>query len=187
MYASERAITIANGFGPRKNVEAALRAVDILSRQDLPRRLTLIGQDMERGGAAKRFADSEGLIGDVDYQGRLQYEQAMDEVAASTLLLHTAREESFGMTILEAMVLGTPVVAGARSGNAGSLLGDGRYGVACDVDDPLAVAAAVHAVVTETDASTQLAERARARALREFSSDIVASQYEAVYADAVGH
>jgi glycosyltransferase involved in cell wall biosynthesis len=86
------------------------------------------------------------------------------------------------MAVLEAMALGTPVVGGVRSGNVPDLLGGGRYGVLCDVEDPSDMAAAIAGILQEPEAARALAARARRRAAA-FTPDVVIPGYVQAYRD----
>ena len=72
----------------------------------------------------------------------------MEYIAAADAVLHPAREEAFGMVVLEAMASGTPVVGGWSSGNVPCLLGGG-CGLMCDVTRDVDVAAALAALLAD--------------------------------------
>jgi glycosyltransferase involved in cell wall biosynthesis len=179
-------LTVVNGRGRGKNIKSALRAARIWSLEEPGARLFVIGEDMQPDGPVAAWAQTNGLGQSAVFLGPLPHAETMRRMRGSSMLLHTSRQEGFGMTIVEAMVLGTPVVAGGSSGNVGALLGDGAYGVACDIEDPADVAAAVLSVLREPLAVAACARRAQARALRLFSADTVARRYVAAYHDVLG-
>jgi L-malate glycosyltransferase len=175
--------SVVNGFGRRKNVPAALRGFSVVRRQIPTAELHLIGEGMGPAGPARAYAQSAGLTAGVRFMGRLPYLETMREIAAAAVLLHPALEESFGMTVLEAMVLGTPVVAGRDSGNIPSLLDQGRAGILCDVRAPRRIAEAVLLATRESEQRQSLIRRAREVARERFSEEVAVSAYLQYYQD----
>lgn len=97
-------------------------------------------------------------------------------LALCDLLVVTAIEEPFGRTLIEAMMLGTPVVAAASGGNIEAI----RHletGVLVDPDNPSAFATAILAMIDEPLAAARIAAAAREEALDRFS---VASHVDAI-------
>lgn len=174
-------VTVSNGFHGWKNVAVGLETFHSLKRQGLASEYRLIGDDMGPGEAAERFAVEHGLAEGVSFVGSLPYRQAVEEISTAAVLLHPALEESFGMTILEAMAAGTPVVAGQRSGNVSELLGNGECGYLCDVRDSKDVERALVAALTDEAETERRCQRARQRYLAYYSEDRVIEQLEAYY------
>ncbi len=175
--------SVVNGFGRRKNVSGALQGF-ALTRRELPEaQLRLIGDGMGEGGPAWAFAVAAGLTAGVSFLGRLPYLETVTEIAAATLLLHPALEESFCMTGLEAMVLGTPVVGGRDSGNVPFLLDHGRAGFLCDVRSPHAISEALVRAASDPERREAIRRNARTFARERFSEDTVVSAYLRYYQD----
>jgi glycosyltransferase involved in cell wall biosynthesis len=86
---------------------------------------------------------------------------------ASEVMVVTAVDEPYGRTIIEAMLLGTPVVASASGGNVEAIR-DLETGVLVPADDPRAFARAVIALLDEPVAAAAIASAARADALRRY-------------------
>jgi len=81
--------------------------------------------------------------------------------AAAAALVHPSLYEGFGLTPLEAMSIGTPVVA-ARSPGLTEVCG--RAAVYADPHDPEAFAIAMTQIAADSTLREELAERGRARA-----------------------
>jgi glycosyltransferase involved in cell wall biosynthesis len=89
---------------------------------------------------------------------------------ASEVMVVTAVDEPYGRTIIEAMLLGTPVVAAASGGNVEAI----RHletGVLVPADQPGAFAEAVIALLDEPAAAAAIAAAARTDALRRYGID----------------
>lgn len=148
---ADRIVTVSNGFAGHKNVQRALEAFQRARRQGLCAEFRLIGHQMGPGEEAEQYAHAHGLADGLKFVGPVSYEKALAEIANAKLLLHPALEESFGMTILEAMRAGTPVVAGRKSGNVPYLLDFGRCGYLCDVTDARDIEVTLIEALTKAD------------------------------------
>jgi glycosyltransferase involved in cell wall biosynthesis len=85
--------------------------------------------------------------------------------AGAAALVHPAVHEGFGLTLLEAMRAGTPVLAGRADGVVEVCADAARY---FDPRDPRALARALTELANDTAARADLARRGRERA-RAFS------------------
>lgn len=155
-------VTVSNGFSGRKNVGAAIEAFALSGASDRGWEYELIGQGLEPGGLANRWAASHGLESGLRFRGPLPYMETLSTICSSALMLHPALEESFGMTVLEAMVLGTPVIGGESAGNVPHLLAGGA-GVLCDVRSPQAIAAGLELLIGDHEMAAHVASLARIR------------------------
>jgi len=84
------------------------------------------------------------LLGHVD--DPVPYQAALD------VSVNASAHESFGLSVLESMTLGTPVVA-TRTAGSTFLLDDGAAGWLCEPLDTPALAAAISAAVADLDAA----------------------------------
>ncbi|MEA5448612.1 glycosyltransferase family 1 protein [Leptolyngbya sp. CCNP1308] len=123
---------------PRKNVITALQAVALLHQRGLPVHFLKAGADFTP--AQKEFIDSKNLSDWVSYVGKPSKDQLVDLYNAADLLIAPSLYEGFGITVLEAMACGTPVV----TSNATALPEVvGTAGLMAPPDDVEAMATAV--------------------------------------------
>jgi L-malate glycosyltransferase len=99
-------------------------------------------------------------------------------VEAADAGLYTSEYESFGLSILETMFYGKPVVA-FRAGGIPEVIGD-----SCPLypfGDVTAAAAGLDMLIESPDLARELGERSRSRALEHFSANRILPRYEALY------
>jgi glycosyltransferase involved in cell wall biosynthesis len=168
---SKKIIAICNGFGKRKNVKNALKAFGLFRQTHKDYKLVLIGTDMQEGGPAYHYAIKHDIQANVEFLGYLQFDRVLEELTHSDILLHPALEESFGNTILEAMVVGTNVVGGQHSGNVPYLLDHGNVGVLCDVTSPTSISRALASLADKPDFSQDLRIKGHEFAIKHYSKD----------------
>lgn len=91
--------------------------------------------------------------------------------------------EGLPMALLEAMVAGKAIVASAIAGIPEAVV-DGREGVLVPPGEVGALARALRLVLSDPALSSALAESAATRARKEFTVQVMADRYEALYANA---
>jgi glycosyltransferase involved in cell wall biosynthesis len=178
-------LSVSNGFSRFKNIGTALKAFSIIRKRKPDIEYHLIGDNMEVGGLAYEYAVRNRVTDGVQFLGRLEFEEVTRKIRQALVLLHPSREESFGSILLEAMVLGTPVVGGHSSGNVPYLLDNGRAGVLSDVNSAQETAKAVLTVLEDVELARSLVERAKRFAEKNFSEDVILQAYTTYYHDIV--
>jgi glycosyltransferase involved in cell wall biosynthesis len=99
-------------------------------------------------------------------------------LAAADAGLYTSEYESFGLSVLETVLYGKPVVA-FRVGGIPEVVGD-SYPLS-PFGEVTAAAAALDAFIESPNLAREVAERSRKRAIEKFSADRVVPQYETLY------
>ncbi len=176
-------LMVCNGWGPRKNGEAGLRAYALLHRRLPAVDLHLFGRGTEEGGPAWHAWHHQGAPGHVVFHGVVAHDEVMAAMAAGSLMLHPALEESFGAVLAEAMSVGLPMVAGRDSGAVAWVVGEA--GTLVDVTRPEAMADAMLALLLDPATARVGAERGRERVRDMFSPAAVAALYEREYESAI--
>ena len=105
-------------------------------------------------------------------------------LAGCDVLLVPAVDEPFGRTLIEAMLVGTPVVAAASGGNV-EAIDDRRTGLLAAADDPDALGHALLSVLRDPDLAQSIRSNAKDHALTHFGIDVHVRGVEAIY-DRIG-
>lgn len=166
-------VSISMGFTKRKGVPTSLEAFAILRKKFPDLQYHLIGVGMEPGGEAHQYAIDRNLTDGVNFLGPLPFDELLRQVAQAKVLVHASVEESFGMAVLEAMVVGTPVVGGKKSGFIPHLLNKGKAGILCDITNPGSIASAAEYLLTDEAFARKITEKAAVFAKRNFSEEVV--------------
>jgi N-acetyl-alpha-D-glucosaminyl L-malate synthase BshA len=170
-----------SNFRPVKNVVDVVR-VFARVRAELPSVLVMVGDGPDRV-KAEHEARALGVDRDVQFLGKIDAVAPL--LARADLFLLPSKSESFGLSALEALASGVPVV-GSRAGGLPEVIDEGRTGVLCPVGDVDAMAAASLRIVRDRAVWRSMSEAAAADARERFSQDAVVTWYEALYARAVG-
>ena len=116
--ATEPLFVFTGRLSPEKGVDVLLHALALLRDQGVGARLRVVG-DGPAQAALETLARSLELGTLVDFVGRVPREQVERELAdAWALIAPSSWAEPLGLTALEAIVLGVPVVASATGGFA---------------------------------------------------------------------
>lgn len=181
IQSSNYLMSVSNGFGRRKNISNALQAFALLRRTNPELKYYLVGDGMEEGGPADQYATKKGLQTGVCFLGNRTHREVIEFLGTAKMLVHPSREESFGMSVLESMVLGTPVLGGKKSGNIPFLLDHGNCGFLCDVESPSNIAMTISEVLSDLQKAKSLAGNAKLFVKNKFSEDVVVRQYIEYY------
>jgi N-acetyl-alpha-D-glucosaminyl L-malate synthase BshA len=168
------------------NMRAVKRVRDVVGifarvEKEVPSVLVMVGDGPERIDAEQE-ARQLGVQDRVFFLGKL--EAVAPLLASADLFLLPSQSESFGLSALEALATGVPVI-GTRVGGLPEVVRDGETGALCSVGDVDGMSRAAVALLRDEArwqaASTLAAADARAR----FSLDQIVGQYEAFYEDAL--
>jgi N-acetyl-alpha-D-glucosaminyl L-malate synthase BshA len=160
---------------PTKRIDLLLRVIAAAAHRERIRLLILAGSS---------FAPFEMLVAELDLRARVIVKEdaavVEDFLPAADAGLYTSENESFGLSILETMFFGKPVVA-FRIGGIPEVVGDAGY--LHEFGDVAAMAAALDALVDSPETARQVGERGRERARMHFTADAIVPRYEALYRD----
>jgi glycosyltransferase involved in cell wall biosynthesis len=171
---------------PRKRPLLFVDAIAALRRQapELPVIGLLFGEPLENADAEVRErALAAGIADDIRLMGfRYPGERWL---SACDLLMVPAVDEPFGRTLIEAMMLGTPVVATASGGNI-EAIEQGVTGLLVPPEDAEALAQGCHAMLTDP-AMAGIAATARDEARRVYRAEAHAEAVMQIYDELLAH
>ena len=101
-------------------------------------------------------------------------------IRAVDILLVPAVREPFGRTLIEAMFLGTPVVATNHGGNS-EAIEDGLNGFLVQADQPDTFVDPVYRLLTDEACRKKIVETARAQALASYGLERHVSKLNGIY------
>ncbi len=140
-------------------------------------RLVLIGDGPDCPAARER-ATRLGIGERVEFLG--ERDDLPARLAAADVFCLASATESFGLSALEAMSSGTPVVA-TRVGGVPEVVDDGRSGLLCEVDDLDGYADRLRSLLLDTARASEMGAVARRTAEERFDRRRVVGGYEDLY------
>ena len=163
---------------PTKRIDLLLRIIAAAKHRDRIRLLVLAGAP---------FAPFEPLVEELGLRPNLivkEHAAAVEEfLPASDAGVYTSEIESFGLSILETMFFGKPVLA-FRIGGIPEVTGDAAPLI--EFGDILAMASSLDDLIAEPETAKQIGERGRKRAEEFFTAGKIVPQYEALYRRVLG-
>ena len=165
-----------SNFRPVKRVRDVVRIFAHVARA-MPSVLVMVGDGPERVTAEKEtellgVADQTMFLGRIDAIAPL--------LAGADLFLLPTERESFGLSALEALACGVPVI-GARAGGLPEVVRDGVTGSLHDVGDVEGMSAAAVEILSSPDKWHAMSEAAAADARARFAQEDIVTRYEDFY------
>ncbi|MGH2378387.1 MAG: glycosyltransferase family 4 protein [Candidatus Limnocylindria bacterium] len=174
----ERYVLYVGQFDPRKNMEGLLGAFARAAEGDRDLRLVIAGDlGKLRSHLDTALRRTRAPVERVVVTGFVSDATLAALYSGAECLVHAALLEGFGLTPLEALAAGTPVV-GYRTGAVEEVVGDA--GLLVDPGDPGALGEALASLLGSDTLAADLRDRAASRAAL-FSWDRAADETLAVY------
>ena len=177
---------------PRKGVDNVIRAVAKLKSLGTHCKLLIVGGDSQCAdamitpeiGRLQSIARDEGVEDQVIFAGNKSREQLKYFYSAADLFITTPWYEPFGITPLESMACGTPVI-GSDVGGIKYTVVHGKTGLLVQPNDPKELALSVNHVFNNPDWLESMRRHSISRVNALFTwrnvSQMLAEAYEAVW------
>jgi len=172
----ERIVMHISNFRPVKRIEDVI-SIFALIRAEVPSKLLMVG-DGPLMSTAIRAAKEKGISSDILFLGKQSDVAGILSVADIFLL--PSDKESFGLSALEAMSCGVPVI-GARAGGLPEVVEHGRTGWLEPVGDVEAMAERAKTLLTDDQLRLEMGQNARKTTVEKFNQDKVITTYEEFY------
>jgi len=165
-----------SNFRPVKRVKDVVQVFARVAAQ-LPSVLVMVGDGPDRV-MAEAEARELGVQDKVFFLGKIDTVAPL--LAGADLFLLPSSTESFGLSALEALACGVPVI-GAQTGGLPEVIRDGETGALCPVGDVEGMANAAIGILGDRDRWQTMSALAAADARARFSLDAIVPEYEAFY------
>jgi D-inositol-3-phosphate glycosyltransferase len=188
---NERLILQLGRMVPRKGVDNVIAA---LARLDVPARLLVVGGESDDPdpvqtpeiGRLSELARSLGVLDRVTFTGRRGRDVLKYYYAAADVFVTTPWYEPFGMTPLEAMACGTPVI-GANVGGIKYSVADGETGYLVPPKDPAALADRLAVLLSDDEMAARFSRNAVRRIEAMFTWPKIAGTMAGLYEQVMYH
>lgn len=134
--------------------------------------------------AALREMVPPDLTHTVTFAGPEPYERIIERCAACSLLMNPSLSESFGMSLVEALATGTPVVA-TRAGGMPEIIAATGGGVLVEKNNPTALAAAINRLLSQPALSAEIGRCGANNVARLYSWTRIAALTRGLYEEAI--
>ncbi len=167
-----------------RSVKRVRDIVNIYARvaREIPSVLVMVGDGPDRV-LAEEEARRLGVAQSVFFLGKLDAVAPL--LAGADLFLLPSQSESFGLSALEALACGVPVVA-SDVGGLPEVVRDGETGALRAVGDVDAMSEAALGILRDRDRWRAMSDAAAADARARFSRDAIVSRYESFYQQSLG-
>lgn len=159
----------------RKGIDVLIEALARMQRADA---LAIVAGDGPERARLEELCAARGVSDRVRFPGRITDKQGL--LAAADLYCLPSRAEGLGVSALEAMACGLPVVA-SRVGGLAEAVVDGECGLLVEPEDADALAAALDTVLEDPDLARRLGEGGRARVAASYTAERMVERYEDLY------
>ena len=177
--ADELIVTHISNFRKVKRVDDVVRVFYGIQQQ-LPAKLIMVGDGPERE-IADQLCKDLGIKKKVLFLGNTS---DIDRILCFTdLFLLPSESESFGLSALEAMAAGVPVVS-SNAGGVSEVNEEGVSGYLCTIGDVQTMAEKAIYILSDKDRLAQFKQNARKVAAR-FDEEKIIPMYEALYYNAI--
>jgi glycosyltransferase involved in cell wall biosynthesis len=150
-------ITMIGSLVENKNQVLAIQVLSKLHQRRVSIHLDLVGNGKMRN-QLELLSENLQLTNFVHFHGIIDFPEKV--LAQSNIYLHTSISEAFGLTLIEAMACGLPVVSTNGKGNA-DLIKNGYNGFLVDKFDPEILADKIETILNDQELRIQMGENAR--------------------------
>lgn len=162
-------VAVVGSLHPRKDIITFLNAAEQVARKVEKAAFLIVGAGSDQYTNLLRQRIEDLKIG--SKVKLLGWRNDVENIlAAIDVLVISSEQESFGRTMIEALSMGTPVVA-TRCGGPEEVLVDGETGLLVPVKDPRAMADAIERLLQDPELARRLGVRGRNHVSEHFGVD----------------
>lgn len=170
----------ASASEKRKNIYTLLKAFLRFRIKHKDATLRLVGSGFTESNALMQEYKRKGMLEGVILCGFKNHTELMGEIDKVNCLVHPSIEETFGNILIEGMARGVVVIGGEKSGAVPQILGNGEYGILCDVTDEESLSNAMEKTLDSVFCK-RMSEKALLYTKETFSSLAVMKEHVVLY------
>ena len=175
----EKILTHISNFRPLKRIMDVIKIFEGLS-SEIDCKLMMVGEGPEKVKAIE-YVEKTGLEYKILFLGN---SNEIDKILCySDLFLLPSEKESFGLSALEAMTHGVPVIS-SNAGGISEVNIDGVSGYLADIGDVDSMVVRAKELLSNDELHSQFKKQAKQQASK-FSLEKIIGKYETIYSDAV--
>lgn len=167
---------------PDKGLDVLVRAASLLLVDHPDLRVVVYGPHQD--GYEWHHRDLLALRAELGLEEVVSFPGSVDDPTGAwrdaAVYVQPSRVEPFGLAVLEAMAVGTPVIASA-TGGLREIIEDGRSGLLVPPEDSAALAAAIDRALTDPALAARLSAGGRRRAEDDFSEERMMTRLVTIY------
>ena len=169
------------GLSERKGIQDVVKSTAIIRGEYPNLRLFACGRASEAekqpiGGWSHQLGGGFAYLGDID-----SVDMAMAAADVVVVATHSSLKEAFPLTPLEALALGTPVVAYDTGGIPEVIGSSGETGLLVDPDNPSRLAAGIQRLLSDQLLADRIARSGLHRVRELFTPELAADRYERLF------
>ena len=172
----EKIIMHISNFRPVKRIPDIIEVFEGVSKQ-INARLVLIGSGPEKE-KVRMLVDEKDLTGKVFFLGK--QDDVSQLIPCADLYMLPSSHESFGLTALEAMSCGVPVIGTSGSG-MNEFLGDNSGGFLYPVGDVHSMIEGCIKILDNSDLADEMGKKGREKVIKKYNTDLIINKYEDLY------
>src|SRR3989339_464535 len=169
---------------PRNGIDVLVRAFGHVAR-GIPEATLEIAGEGPMEDELSHLAKELGVEDRVKFLGTLPHKMVPDLLRSADLFVRPSRAEGFGVSFVEAMACGVPVISCPRGGVVGFFVG-GETGVLVKPGDPKGVADAIEAVFSDVGKLEDMKNNALKMVRERYSWDKITNKVREAY-EVIGH
>jgi glycosyltransferase involved in cell wall biosynthesis len=187
---SEKILLQLGRMVPRKGVDTVVQSLSFLKQKSIQSRLVIVGGESDLPdvnvtpeiGRLQKIAKEQGVLDSVTFAGRKNRDMLKYYYSAADIFITTPWYEPFGITPLESMACGTPVI-GSKVGGIKYSVEDGKTGLLVPPKNAEALAEAIGKLLTNEARLSEMQKNAITRVNDMFTWSKVSSMLASVYED----
>ncbi|OGM98163.1 MAG: hypothetical protein A2735_00445 [Candidatus Yanofskybacteria bacterium RIFCSPHIGHO2_01_FULL_41_21] len=163
----------------KNGVKDLIEAIAVVAKKIPDVRLMVIGDGDLKTDLIKR-SESLGMENNVSFLGEIDNNLLPHYLAKAMVFVRPSLSEGLGISFLEAMAAGVPII-GTPVGGIIDFLEDGETGLFCKVKDTQDIGEKIIRILSDKELHDKLANQGRELVRREYDWDIIVQKFRDIY------